>query len=198
MLVGGNAVNLYAYRRTTFDVHLLVRENDAQRWLTFFEQRGYRVFHRTDNFIRMHFSTDPTKALPVDLMLADDETFRKIRAEGRRYDVGAGLELAIPSPLHLIAMKLHALKSQVPVVSRPGSQRHAPNSSPTSADKQTHNHPGLPDLPQFDSLPATAGLNNVEAFRLSIQHALALLPTILATADSFTAVASHPERFSLR
>ena len=83
VLVGGNAVNLYAYRRTTFDVDLLIRENDSQRWLTFFEQRGYRVFHRTANFIRLHFATDPTKALPVDLMLADEDTFHKILAESR-------------------------------------------------------------------------------------------------------------------
>jgi hypothetical protein len=111
VLVGGNAVNLYAYRRTTFDVDLLVRESDLQRWLTFFEQRGYRVFHRTENFIRLHFANDPAKALPVDLMLADEETFYKIRAESRRCDVGQGVQLAIPTPLHLIAMKLHALKS---------------------------------------------------------------------------------------
>lgn len=53
MLVGGNAVNLYAYRRTTFDIDLLVRESDAQRWRCFFENEGYAVFHATANFIRM-------------------------------------------------------------------------------------------------------------------------------------------------
>jgi hypothetical protein len=35
VLVGGNAVNLHAYSRTTFDVDLLVREADAERWLVF-------------------------------------------------------------------------------------------------------------------------------------------------------------------
>lgn len=115
VLVGGNAVNLYAYRRTTFDVDLLVRESDSQRWLTFFEERGYRVFHQTPNFIRLHFAADPTKALPVDLMLADEATFHRILAESRRCDVGEGIQLAIPTPLHLITMKLHALKSQARV-----------------------------------------------------------------------------------
>ena len=61
VLVGGNAVNLYAYRRTTFDVDLLVRETDSGRWLTFFEQRGYRIFHRTANFIRLHFANEPKR-----------------------------------------------------------------------------------------------------------------------------------------
>ena len=37
-------------------------------------------------------------------------------------------------------------------------------------------------LPVFDSLPATAGLSNLEAFQLSLKHALALLPQMLALA----------------
>ena len=111
VLVGGNAVNLHAYLRTTFDVDLLVREGDSERWLSFFKQHGYTVFHRTGNFIRLRFAADPTAALPVDLMLADAETFSKIRGESRRCDIGKGLNLLIPSPLHLIAMKLHALRS---------------------------------------------------------------------------------------
>lgn len=34
------------------------------------------------------------------------------------------------------------------------------------------------DLPEFDSLPATAGLTNLEAFQLSQRHALSLLPAL--------------------
>lgn len=44
-------------------------------------------------------------------MLADAQIFSKIRGESRRCDIGKGLNLLIPSPLHLIAMKLHALRS---------------------------------------------------------------------------------------
>jgi hypothetical protein len=111
VLVGGNAINLYAYSRTTFDVDLLVREGDSARWLSFFQERGYAIFHRSPNFIRLHFAADPSAALPVDLMLADEATFRKIQEQSRRCDIGNGLSLAIPSPLHLIAMKLHSLRS---------------------------------------------------------------------------------------
>jgi hypothetical protein len=44
-------------------------------------------------------------------MLADAQTFATIRRDSRRCDIGNGLTLAIPSALHLIAMKLHALRS---------------------------------------------------------------------------------------
>ena len=52
-------------------------------------------------------------------------------------------------------------------------------------------------LPVFDSLPATAGLSNLEAFHLSLKHALALLPRMLAVSDA-TAGAYARERFRLR
>jgi nucleotidyltransferase AbiEii toxin of type IV toxin-antitoxin system len=111
VLVGGNAINLYAYFRTTFDVDLLIRESDVERALFFFQGRGYEVFHRTPNFVRLRFAADPGAALPVDLMLTDKATFEKIQEQSRRVDLANGLTLPIPSALHLIAMKLHALRS---------------------------------------------------------------------------------------
>jgi hypothetical protein len=111
LLVGGNAINLHAYFRTTFDVDLLIRENDVERALAFFQGHGYEVFHRTPNFVRLRFAADPGAALPVDLMLADTPTFEKIQQQSRRVELGNDLTLPIPSALHLIAMKLHALRT---------------------------------------------------------------------------------------
>jgi hypothetical protein len=111
VLVGGNAVNLHAYFRTTFDIDLLIPENGADRWLEFFQTRGYEIFHRTPNFVRLRFASDPSGALPVDLMLSDEATFREIQEKTRRCEVGKGISLPIPTVFHLIAMKLHALRS---------------------------------------------------------------------------------------
>lgn len=52
-------------------------------------------------------------------------------------------------------------------------------------------------LPHFDSLPATAGLDNTEAFRLSIRHALALLPAILTRAAEAPPLGDYPDRFAI-
>lgn len=111
LLVGGNAVNLLAYSRTTFDVDLLVLESDVERWIAFLAGHGYAIFHRTANFVRLRFAADPAAALPIDLMLADQETFRKMQAGSQRCDLGNDLHLSIPSVLHVIALKLHALRN---------------------------------------------------------------------------------------
>jgi hypothetical protein len=112
ILVGGQAVNAHDYFRTTADVDLMIRERETNKWRAFFEANGYRVFHATTNFIRLQFAADPKRTLPVDLMLADDATFEKITQQSELCDVSEGAQLRVPKPLHLIAMKLHALKSR--------------------------------------------------------------------------------------
>ena len=108
MLIEVTLVNLHAYLRTTFDVDLLVREGDAERWLSFAE-RGHAIF--TAPPISSAFALPSTRlqALPVDLMLADSATYRKIRSESHAAaTLGIISRWQSPSPLHLIAMKLHA------------------------------------------------------------------------------------------
>jgi hypothetical protein len=73
------------------------------------------------------------------------------------------------------------------------ARRYENESSGSSAERGQE---GLA-LPVFDSLPATAGLSNLEAFQLNLKHALALLPQMLTVRDA-TARADGPERFRLR
>ncbi len=86
-------------------------EGQAERWLAFFSRHGFAVFHRTPNFIRARLADDPAGALPVDLMLADLETFSRVQEASAPAEIGNRLTLRVPSVLHLIAMKLHAVRS---------------------------------------------------------------------------------------
>jgi hypothetical protein len=139
----------------------------------------------------LRFVDDPAAALPVDLMLADAQTFSRIRGESRRCDIGKGLSLLIASPLDLIAMKLHALRSRQRLETEP-------ESSTSSVENRIREKAAVLDLAEFDSLPATAGLNNTEAFQLSIRHALALVPALFARGIGDRIPRDNPERFSLR
>jgi hypothetical protein len=77
-----------------------------------------------------------------------------------------------------------------PMQSEPESSKNS-KAMPVREDRRPLN------LPEFDSLPAIAGLSNTEAFRLSIQHALAMLPAMLAQ-EKGARESINTERFSLR
>ena len=129
ILVGGNAVNLYSYLRTTFDIDLLIREETSAAWKTFFERRGFAVFHATGNLSRMRLTTDP--AVTPERSMRSNE----VAVEGSMA------------------------------------------------------------FPEFDSLSADAGLTNLEAFQLSLKHALALLPSMPAREEW---QADNSGQFSIR
>jgi hypothetical protein len=70
-------------------------------------------------------------------------------------------------------------------------------SSGNPAENRIHEEGASLVLPQFDSLPAAAGLSNIEAFRLSIRHALALLPAMLVKGMHHGPAGDYPDRFSI-
>ena len=73
-----------------------------------------------------------------------------------------------------------------------------PDSFANSGNNRVREEPGALSLDAFVSLPATAGLDNNEAFRLSLQHALQLLPALFARGFGNRSEQEHPDRFRLR
>lgn len=108
ILVGGNAINAHGYLRTTYDVDVAVTDDDAAFWRESLEAMGYQMFFGTDAFQR-YKGEATTSLMPVDLIFLTNQTFTKMLHEARELPVGA-VALPVASPLHLIAMKLHALK----------------------------------------------------------------------------------------
>jgi len=78
-----------------------------------------------------------------------------------------------------------------------GQKQYEPESSGNSEKNRVRESPGELRLREFDSLPAAAGLTNAEAFRLSIRHALTLLPVVFAQRSGPGAVEAGYERFRL-
>ncbi len=77
------------------------------------------------------------------------------------------------------------------------AKRYDDSSSPNSENDRVRESAGLFDLPAFDSLPATDGLSNLEAFQLSLRHALALLPARSMQERDGPRDDEEMERFSL-
>lgn len=112
LVVGGHAVNAYGYQRTTIDADLVVDADQVPAWRAFWQARGYTCVHATDAFLQFRVLA-PAGRFPVDLMLVSTDTFRKLRTERQQRAVG-GATLDVPAPMHLVAMKLHALRHRAP------------------------------------------------------------------------------------
>lgn len=107
LLIGGNAVIAYGVERETADVDFMVRREQLTGWQDLLLGLGYRVLHDGGAFLQ--FVPPATSVWPVDLMVVNEQTFGKLSASSRPL-VLWGQEWRIPSPAHLVALKLHALK----------------------------------------------------------------------------------------
>lgn len=111
IVIGGAAVNAWGHARLTLDLDLLIPRSDVSAWEVLLQQFGYVRIPEQTAFAQF---VPPLKDMwPVDLMLVDDDTFKKMSAEAVEKIVD-GVTLKVPSPLHLIALKLHALKHGKP------------------------------------------------------------------------------------
>jgi hypothetical protein len=99
-------------------------------------------------------------------------------------------QACIPNPEPFPESRFPTLPSAMPA-------KPSKNSSAKPAETRIREDGAAFVLPRFDSLPATAGLNNTEAFRLSIRHALALLPALLAKGMDERPGHDYPDRFSI-
>jgi len=110
LLIGGHAVNAYGYSRTTLDVDFLIATESFSKWRPALESLGYRWKGQTETFARLDPpDTDPA-TFPIDVMFVSPVTFAKLDAEKTELDFG-DTKLPVPQPLHLIALKLHAMKN---------------------------------------------------------------------------------------
>ncbi len=105
LLVGGNAVILLGFPRTTIDIDLLVPEGSRSAWLDLMRDMGMRLYHGTSAFAQFEGG-----ASPVDLMFVGQETWEKLSA-APLIKPFEGFDVRLPRPEHLVAMKLHSAGS---------------------------------------------------------------------------------------
>jgi hypothetical protein len=107
LLIGGNAMIGYGSERLTQDCDCAVIAEDERLVAAALQPLGYLFTERFGSFAR--YAHLGLRRPVVDVMLLNASTFQKLRAESREVEVG-GIVLHAPKPLHLVALKLHALK----------------------------------------------------------------------------------------
>ena len=108
LLIGGHALPAFGYQRQTVDLDCLMATSEADVLHEVLIGAGYRETERTDMFVR--YSHASVYLLDVDVMLVNRSTFDKLEARSFVYRVGEA-EMRVPCLLHLIALKLHAMKN---------------------------------------------------------------------------------------
>jgi hypothetical protein len=111
LLIGGNAVIAHGFPRQTRDIDLLVREADRRKWDSLILSLGFTQ-HQVARSFQMYNPIDRSLP-PVDLMVVNESTFSKVMAEAQEGS-SHGVRVRLPKLSHLIAMKLHSLRSDAP------------------------------------------------------------------------------------
>lgn len=108
VLIGGFAVNHYKVTRQTIDIDFLCTKEDFNKIKGLLDSEGYKTYREEENFIQLE--NKGSGLMDIDFMFVDKGTLDKIEESGRKVEI-AGQSFVIPSLFHLIALKLHSIKS---------------------------------------------------------------------------------------
>lgn len=107
LLAGGHAVITHGFARSTFDLDLIAKQSDREKWLQLASSAGYELYHESPAFLQ--FNAAAEGSFPLDLMLVNDATFAKMQAAAVPSPLGLE-NVQVVSLMHLLALKCHALK----------------------------------------------------------------------------------------
>ena len=111
LVIGGYAVNAHHYLRHTLDLDLLIKREQKDFWRKLALDYGYSLFCERETFLQ--FTPPKADEIPVDFMLVNDHTFQTLYSDAIDGTIG-GVAVKHPSLKHLIALKLHVIKQELP------------------------------------------------------------------------------------
>ncbi|MCA1825316.1 MAG: hypothetical protein ABR567_06835 [Myxococcales bacterium] len=107
-LAGAFAMQAHGLQRATADLDFVVEDAARVDLLRFMKSLGYEELHASEGYSN-HLHADPALGR-VDFIYLDAHTADVLFADAQRKRVGS-LDLLVPSPEHLAAMKVHAIKN---------------------------------------------------------------------------------------
>jgi hypothetical protein len=107
LLAGGHAVITHGFARSTFDLDLIVRRSDREKWLTLAHELGFELYREGPAFVQ--FNHPKADSFPLDLMFVNEDTFAKLRRDAVRAPSSVA-DVWVVSLMHLLALKCHAVR----------------------------------------------------------------------------------------
>lgn len=108
-VIGGIALISYGLPRTTLDLDFVVETAAQDDLVAFLESRGYKTLGRSKGYST--HSHDEADWGRLDFVYVGGDTSRQLFADCRLLPGPAGREVAVPSPEHLAALKVTAMKN---------------------------------------------------------------------------------------
>lgn len=108
-LGGGLAMAAYGLPRTTLDMDLVVDGAGQEELIRHLESLGYETLNRSAGYSN-HVHREPGMG-SVDFVYLAGETAEKVFSAGREVPGPGGRPVLVPSPEHLAAMKVLAMKN---------------------------------------------------------------------------------------
>ena len=106
VLVGGYALIAHKVQRMTFDIDFMITKEASIKIEQDIINAGYSVLNRQEAFIQFKSGKDGLR--DIDFLIGDAHTIEMLIENGKKILI-AGEPFIIPSPEHLIAMKLHSI-----------------------------------------------------------------------------------------
>jgi len=108
VLVGGYALIAHKVQRMTFDVDIILTEKNFLKIENDIVNKGYKVFNKQKAFIQ--YRSTRKGFLDIDFLITDEDTI-EILLKDSSVTTLSGETFIVPSPIHLIAMKLHSISN---------------------------------------------------------------------------------------
>ncbi|MGH9868551.1 MAG: hypothetical protein ACREAA_10365 [Candidatus Polarisedimenticolia bacterium] len=109
-VAGAFALHAYGVSRATADLDFVTDAGARDPLVAFLVSLGYETLHVSQGFSN-HVHQDPALGR-VDIIYVEGDTSRRLFAEAATVlRLDSGLELPVPTPEHIIAMKVHAMKN---------------------------------------------------------------------------------------
>ena len=108
-IIGGLAMAVHGAARTTLDVDIVVDGTLQDQLIGFLQSQGFDTVHRSTGYSN-HLHEDPDLGR-IDVVYVRGDTSRQILAGMQPHLGPGGIEIPVPRPEHLAAMKAYSIKN---------------------------------------------------------------------------------------
>ena len=108
-VAGAFALHAYGISRATQDLDFITTEGIRERLISFLESKGYETLNKSEGFSN-HLHSRPDWGR-IDLIYVGQTTADLLLGSAVEIELMPGITAPVPIPEHLIALKLHAMRS---------------------------------------------------------------------------------------